>query len=45
MAITKLSAPSLSFAAKVLMVLLVAMFALRMTPDSWGIKKLFSPTG
>jgi len=37
------SLPSLSFAVKTVITIVILMLAVRMTPDTWGIKKYFSP--
>ena len=37
--------PSISFMAKAAVAIVLIMLVVRMTPDTWGIKKWFTATG
>jgi len=37
------SLPSISFIGKTVLTIVLVMLVVRMTPDTWGIKKYFSP--
>jgi len=45
MANLKASLPSVNFIVKAAIAIFAVMFVVRMTPDSWGLKKWFVPVG
>jgi hypothetical protein len=41
----KAKLPSLNFIIKAAIAIFIVMLVIRFTPDSWGVKKWFTPTG